>query len=122
MKGIIGTIHGAWAGTKIILLGILPRGTDYWDGGSGETAWPNVLTPAINSVNTALKVGRDMYTVFTNALCVSTCCFKDGQGSHFCHTCGSRSPIPTGGGRWAIPVGIAAVCLPIVQAAVAAAG
>ena len=64
VKGIIGTIHGAWAGTKIILLGILPRGTDYWDGGSGETAWPNVLTPAINSVNNALKVSRDLYTVY----------------------------------------------------------
>ena len=73
MKGIIGTIHGAWAGTKIILLGILPRGTDYWNGGSGETAWPNVLTPAINSVNDALKVSMNMHTVLANALCVFTC-------------------------------------------------
>ena len=56
MKGIIETIHEAWPGTKIILLGVLPRGTDYWDGGSGRTSWPNVLTPAINSLNDNLKV------------------------------------------------------------------
>ena len=56
VKGIIETIHGTWSGTKIILLGILPRGTDYWDGGSGRTSWPNVLTPAINSLNENLKV------------------------------------------------------------------
>ena len=60
MKGIIETIHGKWSGTKIILLGILPRGTDYWDGGSGRTSWPNVLTPAINSLNENLKVRCDV--------------------------------------------------------------
>ena len=56
VKGIIETIHEKWSGTKIILLGILPRGTDYWDGGSGRTSWPNILTPAINTLNDDLKV------------------------------------------------------------------
>lgn len=56
VQGIIGTIHETWPGTEIILLGILPRGTDYWDGGSGRTSWPNVLTGPIESLNRELKV------------------------------------------------------------------
>ncbi|CAK0758845.1 hypothetical protein CVIRNUC_002651 [Coccomyxa viridis] len=55
VQGIIGTIHETWPGTEIILLGILPRGTDYWDGGSGRTSWPNVLTGPIESLNRELK-------------------------------------------------------------------
>ena len=68
MKGIVGTIHGAWPGTKIILLGILPRGTDYWDGGSGRTSWPNILTSAIDSLNNALKVISLKTIIRTEAL------------------------------------------------------
>lgn len=64
----MGTIHGAWPGTKIILLGILPRGTDYWDGGSGRTSWPNILTSAIDSLNNALKVISLKTIIRTEAL------------------------------------------------------
>lgn len=56
MSGILGTIHGTWPGTRVIVLGILPRGTDYWNGGSSVRTWPNVLTPAITALNNQLQV------------------------------------------------------------------
>lgn len=59
VSGIVGTIHASWSGTRVIVMGILPRGTDYWDGGSASRNWPNVLTPAINALNNALQVCND---------------------------------------------------------------
>ena len=57
ISGIVGTIHSQWSSTRIILLGVLPRGTDYWDGpGPGRSQWPNVLTPAIDALNSQLQV------------------------------------------------------------------
>lgn len=56
VTGIVGTIHSSWPGTRVIVLGILPRGTHYWDGGSAVRDWPNVLTPAIDALNNALQV------------------------------------------------------------------
>ncbi len=56
VSGIVGTIHASWPGTRVIVMGILPRGTSYWDGGSASRTWPNVLTPAINALNNALQV------------------------------------------------------------------
>jgi hypothetical protein len=58
IAGIVGTIHGSWPGTRIIVMGILPRGTDYWDGGNDRWLWPNALTPAINALNSELQVRR----------------------------------------------------------------
>jgi hypothetical protein len=37
-------------------MGILPRGTDYWNGGADRFVWPNALTPGINALNSALQV------------------------------------------------------------------
>ena len=56
ISGIVGTIHASFASTRVIVMGMLPRGTDYWDSGSSKTAWPNALTPAIDALNAELQV------------------------------------------------------------------
>ena len=52
----MGTIHASFASTRVIVMGMLPRGTDYWDGGASKTSWPNALTPAIDALNAELQV------------------------------------------------------------------
>ena len=87
VQGIIGTIHGAWPGTEIILLGILPRGTDYWDGGSGRTSWPNVLTGPIESLNRELKVNLCQQSSPSRpAFSLESASFRDTRGA-LCSSC-----------------------------------
>lgn len=57
----MGSIHGAWPGTRVIVMGVLPRGTDYWNGGSDRFLWPNALTPGISALNNALQVCKSFH-------------------------------------------------------------
>ena len=52
-------MHSLGPRTRILLLGVLPRGTDFWDGGDTMTQWPNRYTPAINIINGLMQVAHD---------------------------------------------------------------
>ncbi|KAK9916523.1 hypothetical protein WJX75_003696 [Coccomyxa subellipsoidea] len=78
VSGIVGTIHASWPGTRVIVMGILPRGTDYWDGGSASRNWPNVLTPAINALNNALQEMASATSMTSYLYCGAA--FSSGSG------------------------------------------
>lgn len=48
-------IHGNSPKTQIVLLGVLPRGAQYWDKDQAWT-WPNRYTDAIAAVNAGYYV------------------------------------------------------------------